>query len=69
MSCCANKPVSLNHMNLGLTHLADDVPILNEDAIIPIVFTEIKKTIITGKSTRLTRDIITKQIDEGTVGI
>jgi hypothetical protein len=64
-TCCAGKPVALNHQNKGTTHLADDIPIPNEDAIMPIVWKDKTKTIIKGRSTREALNVQTTIVDLG----
>jgi len=58
-SCCAGKPVSLNHLNKGEHHLADDIPIRNDDALLPMDFPDLKMTTVKGRSTRTQRIVST----------
>lgn len=68
-NCCDGKPVALNHLNTGTTHLADDIPIPNEDAIMPIVWVEKTRTIINSRSTRTRLNVYKKVVDLGLVGL
>jgi len=61
--CCDGKPVRLNHLNDGVDHLADDIPIRNDDAA-PMNVPDLKLTKVTGRSTRWVKDVTTEVTDK-----
>ncbi len=69
MSCCDGKPVRLNHLNDGIDHLADDIPIRNEMANAFVETHELTRTKIINRSTRINTNVeTTTEIIEGNPG-